>query len=78
MKMRNEITGDVLEMPPPNSIGEAVVLLNGRIIERVLYSDATNSVTVGDGRMFAAGQEFAKYLVSVLANPPGAEREPTA
>lgn len=68
MRFRNERTGDVLEVPPPNEIGESVVLLNGAVIERVLYSDVGDgSVTLGDGRVFAAGEEFAAYIVSLAA-----------
>lgn len=67
MRLRNEITGDVLEVPPPNQMGESVVLLNGQVIERVLYCDETMSVTLGDGRKFSRGGDFANYLVEYLA-----------
>ena len=67
MKLRNDITGDVLEVPPPDAMGESVILFNGSVVERVLYSDeGEGSVTLGNGRVFAAGNSFADYLVEKL------------
>lgn len=68
MKFKNQITGDVLEVPRPNRLGQSVILLNGAVIEQVLYSDVDNSVTLGDGRQFSAGKDFASYLLTKL-NP---------
>jgi hypothetical protein len=67
MKMQNTITGDVLELPPPDSLGQASILLNGHVFETALFSDACGgTVTLGDGRMFKAGDEFANYLVGLI------------
>ena len=67
MNLKNEITGKVLRMPPPNEFGESVVTLNGEFLIRVLFSDADGgTVTLEDGRILAAGLEFATYLVSLL------------
>lgn len=68
MRLQNNITGDILECPPPDELGASVVRLNGRVIERVLYSDLDGgSVTLGDGRIFKDDQEFAAYIVARLA-----------
>lgn len=64
--MQNSITGSVLEMPPPDSLGATVIVLDGEVIERVLFSDVTGTATIGDGRMFKAGHEFATFMVSLL------------
>jgi hypothetical protein len=64
VKFQNNITGDVLEVPPPDEAGRAVVLLNGQVLERVVYGE--DSVTLEDGRTFPSGAEFAKYLAGIL------------
>jgi hypothetical protein len=65
MKMKNLITGDVMELPPPGDRGQSVVLLNGKVVEYVLYSDENGgSITLGDGRALKPGDEFAEYLVA--------------
>jgi len=52
----------------PNRIGESCVILNGEEIMRVTFSDADGgSVTTGDGLKFATSDEFADYLVSLIA-----------
>jgi hypothetical protein len=73
MKIRNAISGDVLECPPPNQIGETCVILNGVEIMQVLFSDAGGgTVTLGDGRQFSAGEYFADYLMSLISPQPAA------
>lgn len=67
MRLVNHITGDVLETPPPNELGEGVVLLNGVVIERAIFCDEDNSVTLGDGRRFDSGTAFADYVVAKIA-----------
>ena len=67
MKMQNAITGDILELPRPDALGQASILLNGHVVATALFSDANGgTVTLGDGRQFAAGEEFADYLVECL------------
>ena len=61
-RFRNEITGDVLELPPPNILGQGVVKLNGTIVERVLYSDESMMITLQNGSMLTA-EEWSKYIV---------------
>lgn len=61
MRFKNEITGDIMEVPPPDRLGASVVLFNGKVVEHVLYSDQDNSATLGDGQKFYEGQ-FAEYL----------------
>jgi hypothetical protein len=66
MKLQNKATGDILEVPPPDQLGAAVVRLNGRIVERCLYSDAAGgSVTLGDGRVFSTSA-WPAYLIERL------------
>lgn len=66
MTLRNDYTGDVLEIPPPNELGESVIRFNGRVVEAVLYSDENGgSATTGDGRMFTI-KEWPAYLVEQL------------
>lgn len=65
MKFRNDRTGDIMEIPPPNKLGESVVKFNGRVVEHVLYSDTDNSATLGDGRKFTS-DEWAKFLTEQL------------
>lgn len=62
MKLLNAQTGDVLEVPPPDSLGISVVRFNGRVVERVLYSDVTGSATTEDGRTFTPS-EWSAYIV---------------
>ena len=67
MRLQNNLTGDVLEMPPPNALGQAVIKINGIVVERVLFSDENGGrATLGDGRTFDAGQEFSRYVVGLL------------
>lgn len=67
MKMMNKINGDILELAPPGALGQSELKLNGVVIESALFSDENGgSVTLGDGRMFAAGAEFATYAVGLL------------
>ena len=67
MKMQNAITGDVLELPPPDALGQASILLNGHVIGTALFSDENGgTVTMGDGRMFPSGDAFADHLVEIL------------
>ncbi len=65
MILRNEITGDTLEVPPPDYLGASCVLFNGKEVETCLYSDATNSVTTGKGIMFTP-EGWSKYLQEQL------------
>ena len=66
MKLQHAHTGDVIEVPPPDRIGRAVVRFNGRIVERVVYNDdCGGSVTTENGRVFTA-QEWSDYLVEQL------------
>ncbi len=66
MKLRNNKTGDVLEVPPPDSLGASVINFNGRIVEHVLYSDdGSGSATIGDGRTFTIKQ-WTEYLLEKL------------
>lgn len=66
VKLRHNHTGDTLEVPPPNRTGQSVVRFNGRIVEKVTYSDDNGgSVTTEDGRMFTS-QEWSDYLVEQL------------
>lgn len=66
MRMVNVITGDVAELPAPDQLGHTVLLLNGNVIEHVLLSDVTETATLGDGRVLAAGEEFASYVMGIL------------
>ncbi len=68
MKMKNNLTGDVVEVPPPDNRGNSVVLFNGRIVERVTYSDLPedSAVTTEGGKVFSTGDEWATYLVEKL------------
>ncbi len=73
MRMQNTKTGDVLEMTPPGSLGESVLKLNGVVIEHLLFSDETDTVTLGNGRMFRApSPEFTAYFISLLEKPRNA------
>lgn len=63
---RNAETGDVLEVPPPNFAGRSVVRFNGKVVERVTYSDLEGgSVTTEDGRVYTS-KEWTGYLVEQL------------
>ena len=66
--LRNNRTGDTITLPPPDFLGRAVVLFNGRVVERVIYSDVHDLVIFqdGSGRRMRAGDEFARYLVDQL------------
>lgn len=62
----NKETGDVLEVPPPNFAGRSVVRFNGRVVERVTYSDVGDgSVTTEDGRVFDS-KTWPEYLAEQL------------
>lgn len=64
MTLKNKMSGDVLEVPPPDSLGHSVVKLNGIEIESVFYGEV--GITLGSGRTFPDGDEFATYLVGRL------------
>lgn len=70
MRLKNMITGDVLELPPPNELGQGTILLNGVVVERLLWSDADGgSVTLLDGRMFPVGsKDFNDYVFGLAAH----------
>lgn len=59
MTLRNKLTGDVLEVPPPDEFGVSVVRFNGRVVERCIYSDETDTVTLSDGRSFTSPEAGA-------------------
>lgn len=62
----NKETGDVLEVPPPDFAGRSVVRFNGRVVERVTYSDVGDgSVTTEDGRVYTS-KDWPQYLVEQL------------
>lgn len=65
MRFKNENTGDVIDVPRPDILGNGSVRFNGRVVERVTYSDIDASVTLSDGRKFY-NNEFAEYLVKQL------------
>lgn len=69
MTLKNKFTGSVLELPPPNEMGESFIKLNGIVIERLLFSDNDGgSVTLGNGREFRGGSpEFNHYVIGLLA-----------
>ena len=66
MTLRNDRTGDVLEVPPPDALGASVIRFNGRVVETVLYSDEdSGSATTGDGRVFTI-EQWSAYLIKQL------------
>jgi hypothetical protein len=65
VRLINERTSDVLEVPPPDESGAGVVKFNGRVVARCLYSDVTGSVTLGDGRCFGP-DTWAKFIIEQL------------
>jgi len=67
MKMQNRLTGDTIEIPAPDMEGHSVVLFNGRIVERVTYSDDPPVILSESGHVFI-GNEFVDYLLSQLKN----------
>ena len=72
MRLKNNLTGDVLSVPPPGPLGDSVVLLNGQVVERVLYSDNGDGlITLGNGMTFPRGDGFPEYLVGRLYEPGG-------
>jgi len=76
MKLKNERTGDVIELPPPNALGQGVVKFNERIVERCLYSDENETVTLADGRTFHAGSEWAAFIVNQCDSGAYSEEKP--
>jgi hypothetical protein len=66
MKLIHKDTGDVLELPRPGELGDSVVRFNGRVVERVLYTDDPYSVTLGSGRAFTDPKEFSAYIFEQL------------
>ena len=70
----NKRTGEVLELPPPAQDGSSPVLLNGRIVERVKYSDACGGmVTTASGGTYF-GEEWAHYIAKMLESGGWSER----
>lgn len=67
MKMQNKVTGDTIEIPPPDMAGHSVVLFNGRIVEHVTYSDNPPIILTASGHAFIEN-EFVDYLLSQLRN----------
>ncbi len=69
MKLKNNLTGDILEVPPPDSLGSSVVKFNGRIVEQCLYSDANGgTITTGEGKVFASHEDWTEYLIDRLSD----------
>ena len=69
--MQNKNTGSILELPPPDSLGASCIKIDGKVVELVLYSDENGGiVTLGSGRMFAAGVDFSSYVLSLIADAP--------
>jgi len=55
--------GDLLEFGPPNELGESCIVLNGKVLQRVLFSgDESYFATLGDGRVIHSAQEFAEVI----------------
>ncbi len=66
MKLQNNRTGDTLEVPRPDRLGKSVVRFNGRVVEKVIYSDVGGgSVTTDDGRVFTV-DAWSAYLIEKL------------
>ena len=66
MKMQNDITRDVIDVPPPDQTGRSVVRFNGKIVERVTYSDLDGgSVTTDEGHILTS-EQWSDYLVKQL------------
>ncbi len=65
-RMDNSLTGDTMELPSPDELGHSVLLFNGQVIEHVLFSDVTNTATIGSGEVFKPGLEFAQYVIRRL------------
>lgn len=68
MKLQHKSTGDIVEIPPPNQFGHSTVVFNGRIVERVIYSDEPGKPTVvtSDGRHFWSSDDWTDYLLGKL------------
>ena len=65
--MKHSVTGDVLELSYPDELGQSSLILNGEVIETVLFSDDNGgSVTIGDRRIFSRWKDFTEYLVQIL------------
>lgn len=65
MRMRNNCTGDILELPPPDAFGRSAILLNGKVLHHLLFCDADSSVRLGDGRKINTS-EFPSFIVDLL------------
>jgi hypothetical protein len=66
MTLRHKETGTTLEFPPPDAMGSSVVLVNGNVVEHVLYSDSNGGgVTISDGTAFTP-KEWVRYVAQKL------------
>jgi hypothetical protein len=65
MRFSNAKTGDIVEVPPPNIFGRSVVRFNGRVVERVVYSDEAGGTVTTESRVFRP-DEWAFYLAEQL------------
>ena len=66
LMMRDERTGDIVEVPPPDEMGRGVVIFNGQVVERCEYSDSDGGfVKTDNGRIFR-GKEWANHIVEQL------------
>jgi hypothetical protein len=68
MTFRNDLTGDLMQLPPPDRLGCSCVKFNGVEVETILFSDVVGSVpvTLGDGMQFRTTDEFVNYLLERL------------
>jgi hypothetical protein len=64
--VRNNHTGDTLSLPPPDPLGESVIIFNGRVVERVRYMDYPPCIIrLSDGHIFR-GCEFPVWIIEQL------------
>lgn len=67
MTLHNKNTEETISIPPPDELGNGVVMFNGRVVEHVHYCDKGEAaVTLGSGISFPNGHRFALYLTNKL------------
>jgi hypothetical protein len=65
MRFRDKRTGDVVELPPPDRLGDSCVIFNGKVVMKIRYADYPERTITEDGRIFF-GTAWAAFVIEQL------------
>jgi hypothetical protein len=65
MRFEHKITGDIVELPPPDRLGDSCVIFNGKVVMKIRYADHPGRTITEDGRIFY-GDAWAAFVTEQL------------